>query len=256
MKERLDSPSSVYCDVSKIGETLTFIRGIIGELKQFTATYKFVDEAEEIKFFKETKPVFLSQYYFYKKLFSIRLSDTFKDHNARQASYCKLLHDLEQFVCRNLTFYRYCIAGEKHQDKQYFTRNPLSGRDLNRDENFITGYDKKLAKILTVELLREFLTKLKQQSQSNPASESSSDFVWTSPKTDLVELIYALHAAGVFNKGNANIKTIAAKLEGAFNVGLGDYYRTFQDMRIRKRNAAPFLNHLVEKFLKRLDEHL
>ncbi|MFZ6011415.1 MAG: RteC domain-containing protein [Bacteroidota bacterium] len=53
-----------------------------------------------------------------------------------------------------------------------------------------------------------------------------------------------------------DIKVIASAFEEVFNISLGDYYRTFQDMRIRKRSQTPFLDHLREKFTYRISDGL
>ena len=36
-------------------------------MKEFVGKYEFKNEAEEVSFFRETKPVFLSQFYYYNK---------------------------------------------------------------------------------------------------------------------------------------------------------------------------------------------
>ena len=145
MKERLNEFSADQDEILKAGHVLTFIREIIAELKQFCSSYKFTDESEEIKFFKEIKPVFLSQFFFYKKVFALRLFDSFKDLKTRQSNYYKILQHLERFVQKNLEFYEYCMTSTTYLDKHYFTRNRQNHKSIDRDEKFSTGYDTKLA---------------------------------------------------------------------------------------------------------------
>lgn len=252
MKERLNEFSADQDEILKAGHVLTFIREIIAELKQFCSSYKFTDESEEIKFFKEIKPVFLSQFFFYKKVFALRLFDSFKDLKTRQANYYKILQHLERIVQKNLEFYEYCMTSTTYLDKHYFTRNRQNHKSIDRDEKFSTGYDTKLAKILANELLKKYILDLLKKSQADRSTDTSTTLTWTGSKTDLIELIYALHSVDVFNNGTANIKVIASAFEDVFNISLGDYYRTFQDMRIRKRSQTPFLDILKEKFILRL----
>lgn len=253
MKERLDEFNADQDEILKVGHALTFIREIIAELKRFANTYKFTSESEEIRFFKEVKPVFLSQFFYYKKVFALRLFDSFKDVKTRHANYYKILQQLERFVQKNLEFYEYCMTNITYLDKHYFTRNRQPHKSIDRDEKFTTGYDTKLAKILANELLKKYILELLKKSQADRSTENSSTLIWTGSKTDLIELIYALHSTDVFNNGTVNIKLIASAFEDVFNITLGDYYRTFQDMRIRKRSQTPFIDFLKEKFLIRLN---
>lgn len=253
MREQLEEFNADQDEILKVGHALTFIREIIAELKQFASTYKFTSESEEIKFFKEIKPVFLSQFFYYKKVFALRLFDSFKDAKTRQANYYKILQQLERFVQKNLEFYEYCMTNTTYLDKHYFTRNKQTHKSIDRDEKFSTGYDTKLAKVLANELLKKYILDLLKKSQTDRSSDIYSALIWTGSKTDLIELIYALHSVDVFNNGTANIKVIASAFEDVFNISLGDYYRTFQDMRIRKRSQTPFLDTLRGSFTNRLN---
>lgn len=252
MKQELDNLNADQDEIVKIGKTLSFIRELITELKEFTRNYKFQNQAEEIQFFKEVKPVFLSQYFYYKKVFEIRLFDSFKDAKRRQANYYTLLQRLEKYVEKNLEFYEYCMSGNTFMDSHYFTRGNQNHKSPDRDECFWTEYDAKLAKILSHELVRNYILNLLKDVTENHTPRVP--LTWTGQKTDLTELIYALHSAAVFNNGSANIKLIAKALEDLFNVNLGDYYRIFQEIRLRKRSQTPFLDHLKEKFSQRIHE--
>ena len=58
---------------------------------------------------------------------------------------------------------------------------------------------------------------------------------WTAKKTDLIELLYALNAAGCFNSGNASLNQTAVYLENVFSTSLSHFPRDFYEMRIRNR---------------------
>lgn len=254
MKQELDNLNAGQDEIIRIAKTLTFIRELISELKAFTRGYKFRNQAEEVHFFKEAKPVFLSQYFYYRKVFAIRLFDSFKDAKARQANYYQQLRELEKYVAKYLAFYEYCMSGNTLMDTHYFTRQHKSYKSPNRDERFSTGHDTKLAKILANELFKKYLLDMLKKSQTVDLHDAFGGLTWTGSKTDLIELIYALHSIEVFNNGTANLKLIASSFETLFNVSLGDYYRTFQDMRIRKRSQTPFLDQLQEKLIHRLND--
>lgn len=253
MKGSLADLNADEDEVVKIGNALTFLRQITKELKQFTSAYKFKEETEEIKFFKEIKPLFMSQFIYYKKVFAIKLFDSFKDLKSRRENYYRLLQQLETFARKNRDFYEYCMTGTTYLDKQYFTRSKQFLKSVDKDETFTTGYDTRLAKILAHELLRRFI----QQSLQKSHSESEGNhtrLAWTGSKTDLIELIYALHYGDVFNAGTADIKLIATHFENCFNVSLGNYYRTLQDIKLRKSGQTNFLDQLKTTLNKNLND--
>lgn len=249
VKQELDNLNADQDEIIKIGKTLTFIRGLIAELKAFTRNYKFQNQAEEIQFFKEVKPVFLSQYFYYKKIFTIRLFDSFKDAKTRQTNYYRLLQQLAAYAEKNLEFYKYSMSGSTFLDAHYFTRQNKHHKSFDRDENFSNGYDTKLAKILANELVKKDVFKLIDHLDSvYPV------LTWTGSKTDLIELIYGLQATNVFNNGNVEIKTIASAFESVFGIELGNYYRVFQDIRLRKSGQTNFLDQMRTKLSQKADE--
>lgn len=252
MKQELENLATDQDEIIKVGKTLSFIRELTRELKAFTRNYNFQNQAEEIQFFKEVKPVFLSQYYYHKRIFAIRLTDSFKDVKDRQASYYNILQQLQVFVRNNLVFYEYCMSGNTIMDAQYFTRQQANYKSLNWDESFSTGYDVKLAKILANELVKKYILTALQKGNSE-LSEGST-LTWTDSKASLIELIYALHSAKVFNKGASDIKLVASAFENLFNISLGNYYRVIQEIRIRKSGQTNFLDQIKVALQHKLSE--
>lgn len=78
--------------------------------------------------------------------------------------------------------------------------------------------------------------------------------MWTGSKVSLVELLYALQSTVSFNNGSIGIKTLASELQSLFNVDIGNYYRVFQEMRIRKSSRTSFMDQLKDRLVKRMDE--
>ena len=121
------------------------------------------------------------------------------------------------------------------------------------DAKFSTGYDNILARILAFQLLKDYFLKQSKDLLGDSPLESAN-LKWTGTKTALIELIYALQSAETINNGSADIKQIADSFERLFNINLGNYYRHFQEIRLRKSGKATFLNSMKEKFIQRLDE--
>ncbi|MES1220841.1 MAG: RteC domain-containing protein [Bacteroidota bacterium] len=88
-----------------------------------------------------------------------------------------------------------------------------------------------------------------------PRSPSpSASLKWTGPKVALIEMIYALQSSGVFQNGAADIKQVTAFFESVCGVELGNVYNSFQEMRLRKKNRAVFLDLLRDRLIQRMDE--
>lgn len=81
-----------------------------------------------------------------------------------------------------------------------------------------------------------------------------SKISWTGSKVGLVELIYALHAEGVFNNGQASIKDITQLFETTFAIELVNAPGTFFEIRERKSDPVRFIDGLRSGLLKRMEE--
>lgn len=68
---------------------------------------------------------------------------------------------------------------------------------------------------------------------------------WTAPKAALIELIYALYVSKTFNNGQTDIKQIADAFQRMFNYELGDYYKTFSEIKTRQKSKTKFLDELT-----------
>lgn len=246
----LDQPDTL----SRSLQIISVIENHLCKLKQFVLEYHFRSEQEEIYFFKEVKPVIMSQLLFYKRLFNIHLFESYNDADSRMRYYQRRLKSLQTFMSKHIEFYRYVSSGDQQFDETYFTRKGGT-KSFELDERFSTSHDGKLAKILTNELLKDYLTKaIKKNKQGKAFEEDVPPLRWTGSKTDLIELIYGLHASGVFNKSSSDLKQIATYFESVFNVSLGNYYRTFQEIRIRKGGEIKFIDVLREKLMTRIQE--
>lgn len=239
-------------DLIVVGKALTTMREILSELKKFSMTYTFSSDKEEIQFFKEVKPVLLSQYIYYKKRFKVLLFDSFRDRKSRINNYQDVLYRLQRFANKNQAFYEYCMSGATYLDNQYFVRNNVKYMAIERDERFSTAYDVKLSKILANELLKKYILDSIRKLKGDRLDRTHNQLQWTTQKVALVELIYALHAAEVFNYGKPDVKQIVECFEEMFSIDLGNYSRVFSEIKIRKSGHAIFLNQLVKSLTKKL----
>jgi hypothetical protein len=248
-KTTLDQPDALM----RTSQIISGIEPIVDELKQYVLKYKFKSNNEEVEFFKSIKPIFISQLRFHKTLFKINLFESFNDPDARNNFYRKKMKSLQSFMIKHEQFYHYVLSNFAYLDDRYFVRANTRNKLLIQDERFSTGYDNLLSRILTSELLKDYLTNAINKINSAASTNLDNTLTWTGSKTDLIELIYALQASEAFNNGSADVKQIATHFENAFNVSLGNYYRVFQDIRLRKTNQLKFLDLLRQGMSKRIE---
>lgn len=176
------------------------------------------------------------------------------------------LDNLTFFFNRNLDFYQYYRSKSTLYDEYCFVRGRANVRlcsdssRFDRDPNFSTGFDYKVAKILANEMLRIFLNKRLQNIGKEKYLEASRakylkrPINFTGKKVALIEIGYSLAAAGDINHGNIEIKELMDYLGAVFNVDLGDYYAAYIAMKGRKKDWTAHLKRLIEALTKKMDE--
>lgn len=93
-------------------------------------------------------------------------------------------------------------------------------------------------------------------SPENFSEDNLPEINWTASKTDLIELIYGLHASKAFNNGKITINAITKFFESALAVKLGNTSLRFQEI-LRRKDSIAFLNQIkdsLESYMFRIDE--
>jgi len=130
---------------------------------------------------------------------------------------------------------------------------------IDTDTRFTTHYDYILARFQANERLREYLlTEIAKLKDGYPVLQppcNRTGLRWTGSKVHLTELAYALAASGQINSGTVGVQEVTGRLEELFGVKLGGVYRTYQEIRQRKRDSrTKFLDLMKENLLRRMDE--
>lgn len=233
------------------------------KLKDHTLENDFRNQDEEIHFFKEVKPVFLKELIYFTELFYIESNKPVASDNIVRDYYVLSLNRIRLFFERNQWLYIYQRTGRTNLDVMFYTReqqaeNPLPDLWPEMDGRFSTLYSFKLSKILAFEQLKDYLqlciNRLDRPEQVDKPSSAKKQSTWTDTKAALIELAYAIHSRGSVNHGKDDVKDIITDLEILFNVQVGNFYRTYQSMRIRKKNRTLYLDTLKESLEKRMDE--
>src|SRR5690606_11241895 len=119
---------------------------------------------------------------------------------------------LKSFFDDNLEVYRYYRTGDRELDGRYFVRRrfdlkpTLDSAYFQADHRFSTSHDFKVARIMANDMTRTYLEeRMAVANDWQPAGPGNkAKLNWTAPKVALVELIYALHAGGVFNNSSSD----------------------------------------------------
>jgi RteC protein len=242
------------------------ILNYISKLKAFVNNYKFFGKEEEINFFKHLKPKFYSRLIYHQKIVSIQTHLPLATLNDIRTYYLNELRKINDYINSNHEFVTYYRSQATSFDEIYFLRKEpdswllMNFEDYETDLNFTTIYDHKISKIIAFELLSEFLKstlaklEIQQDLSGGQKNASQSNICWTGSKVSLVELLYAIQSTGSCNNGNIDLKQLANHFENLFNIDLGNYYRVFQEMRIRKINRTTFLDQLKERLIQRMDD--
>lgn len=251
----------------KAEKGITYAKASLEKLRGLIAEYTFANNISEITFFKLIKPQVFSKLIYYVKLFNIE-SKRPRSSNKSQIKYLNNHIDkLQVYFNDNLEFYHYYRRGATLLDEQYFLRGKADIRlhpetfHFFTDKQFSTSHDSAVATILAYDMLiihlkkeTDKLNNINGMEIETPSFRKQSKLFWTGSKTDLIELIYALHSSGAINNGTADIKEMATVCEQIFNVDLGNYYHTFIELRSRKSNNTKFLDMLKGALVNRMKD--
>ncbi|MDD3005550.1 RteC domain-containing protein [Flavobacterium sp.] len=236
----------------------------LSEVKNYIFEMGFMNQQEEIYFFKELKPKILSKLIYYNSIYRIETKKPNGGERIIRKYYNNELDKLKRYFDNNLEFYKYYRTGSTYLDKYYFVREKhniklsLDTFYFEADHRFTTSHDYKVAKVMAHDLIQVYLeNELANLYKINTSEKSQHNHnltqCWTGSKVALVELIYALHSEGVFNNGSSDLKDIVEYFESVFDIDLGQYRRVFLEIRGRKSDRTKFLTALNKVLIKRMD---
>lgn len=227
------------------------------KLKAFILEYTFTGE-EEIDFFKHVKPRFQAELIYYGELFYLHSTmpvgnKEMLKHYQRQMAHIRAYFQRHQYL---FTYFR--LASTNLDDHLFKREAPLlpfipEKPCLHMDNRFATIGSYRFSMFRAYIHLKAYLEKKIFKLKNPTLKTREQKLKWTAPKVALVELTYAFKAAGVFNHGQVSIRDIATHLEEVFQQDMSQYYRTFQEIRIRKTGRANFLDRLKRSLEKWMD---
>ena len=258
--EQLESESLNIYGYTEKG--IALCKEVLGNMRENVIQNGFKNINEECTFFKVIKPKVVGYLIHFMNLLHIERYCPIGSFKKKQKFYTAHIAYLRTYFLDHPALYDYYIRNLNHLDREYFTRNqhPL---ELYPDSilsiidvNFSTAKDMVFAQINGNLKTIEYLKGKMMDNNINSGKEKglTTTLKWTGQKVDLVELVYALHSSGSCNHGRADLKEIAEAFEAVMHVRLGDYYRTFLEIRNRKIQATKFLDCLKDNLKKRMVE--
>lgn len=225
---------------------------IIRQVKAMITEHLFEDMAQEIYFFKEMKPKLIAKFIYYSKILDLESTKPTANLKTIKKHYETALMDMKYFYGQNLEFYNYYRRKATYLDHKYFVRHQYDLKAKfqtnlhNFDENFTTANDDLVARIIANDLLEKYILFEIENIGTNKEKncDCTSKLKWSSPKVNLIELIYALHQAKYFNNGNIELNEIIRHSEKFLNIDLSSFYKTLGEIKGRKINRTKFLHFL------------
>lgn len=246
--------------VTKSLEASRVLTDAFKQLKAFILAYDFQNEEEEISFFKEIKPRLCFRLIYYRKIYNIEMSRPMGIDKQREYL-CDIMNDINKYNAKRLDFVRYYRSGSSHLDNLYFLRNKIDAEQYletfyhELDPDFSTNCDFKVAKILSNDMLSDYLMREIELLNDNGSIVGSFGFpatklTWKGTKVELQEQIISWDSAGTF--GEIPLTQLYNYIQNVFNIQLdSNLSRSFSELKIRV-SPTPFLDKLKDALLRRM----
>jgi len=239
----------------RAARSLQCATAIYRELHGLMDTYSF-KEGEEVLFYKFVKPVFISRLVFHSRLLTMEKEKPSTTPAGLERFYTAELEKLSTIFDNHRFIHQYIESGSTYLDERFFFRPradttiALIGLEPPPDGSFQICYDHAVGELLAADLLKKHLLEaLDDLIFPGHSAGLAPRLTWTAPRVHLVELLYILKSAGVFNNGKATLKEIAEGIEVAFHCKLGNYARAMQEILYRHAGYTLFWESAKNAYL-------
>ncbi|GAA3554004.1 RteC domain-containing protein [Snuella lapsa] len=262
-KEIQDVEHSEWDIIKRSQKAIALSRKVLVGLKTELARKDFGSMDQEIQFFKVTKQIPLTNLIYYLECYAFEAHFPKIGEKQQQKHIAKTKDKIQMFFNRHAEFINYMGQGCGHLDIWYFTRQTnndmkvVPEQDYTFDMDFSAPYDMLLGKLYAYERFIKYLEgRLGKQEQETTIENLGEHYnlKWTSSKTALTELIYALYYSRAINHGNIDKRDIAMVFQKLFNLDLGDFYKTLSEIKSRKKSRTRFLDELSMGFIYEMEK--
>ncbi len=252
----------------RLAASLDKIRSTLQALKSNIEVEPFSTSANEIEFFKHTKPKFYALFIYELERYHIEINKPLSTNQDLLAYYHEELHSVQRFFRQNQFLYQYFRQGMFELDHLYFLREaktttiPDTGI-FTKQDGFSTNCDYLFSKFVAYEQISNILLLRINNLSSKDFDSHDHDKIekqkltWTGDKVNIAELAYGLYYTGQINGGSCDVADIIKWLEDSLNLQMGSVHRKFIDIRRRKTiSYTKFLDQMREAIHKRVEEDL
>jgi len=262
----LDEIKNQYDNIlERANRSIRVCRNLLTTFKKEILYKEFQTIKEEIKFFKETKQIPLTNLIYFSEIHSFEVQFPKGNKDDQLKFIKKKINKLNRFFLINIDFGYYINSGATHFDKEYYTRDYLetfhiiTSKFYFQDPEFCTPRDMLLGKYKAYDSLVVYLDEKKFQIRKGingkpKTTKPIEKIQWPFSNTDYVELLYALCAKGLGKQDNQGIMQVSKKLQQIFDFTPKDIYKTFQEIKNRKNSRTLFLDQLSTSLLIEMDK--
>lgn len=267
MLEQLEKINGTMRDsIENLNASLSLIGDTMRSLRAYVRIHPFLNEDQEIEFFKYIQPRFTAWQIYYVELHNIIFSAPIGTDQMLRDYYMNEMNMLDRFFKIYPFYYQYYLKNECSKDNIYFLRStrsqfPPGGELLPPGHDFSTELDYLYSKFRAYEMLRDFMIKrikfLYQESDRALIKELAHKRKrsWSGDKIELIEIAYGIYYTQRLNDGNAEISDIIDWLEDSLNVDLSQAYRMFVDIRRRKTiSYTKFLDEMRDAIYTQIED--
>jgi hypothetical protein len=229
----------------------------LAKVKESRHRFSFSNLPEQISYFKEIEPFFVSRVIFFARVFRLETGRppgdraTVECHFQKEWQYIRDFHNEHRFLCQ------YIRAGETWLDEKLFVPapdRPIALPDSDLFNGLLHDASGTVAHLYSQDLMQDYLLRAEEAltHPHDPKQRNIPKLTWTDSKSALIELAYAIQSAGSLNDRKASLREIIEGLEAAFHIDLGHYPRVFQEILSRKTGYTNYIDRLREKLLLRI----
>lgn len=234
-------------------KALECVKQTLVKIRMYLMQNGFKSNEDEIQFFKIVRPTIASKIsliaFIIEYMHTCAVSEQMKVDLINQTT-----TQFKQLMVENKVHVINMKRDLGENDLRFFIRNRFTapvnnlGKIVLQDTEFLTYHSLLKEKILTQELIQNFLNTMSEKSRA-----PMTTLTWTGSKAGLIELMYSLYYSQAVNHGNLDVKYLTRCFEQFFNVQLGNVYRAINEIKNRNEPTI-FLDKLKSVMENMIDE--
>lgn len=251
----------------KFKQNINCTKEYLNKLRIYIRDFKFPSDKDEINFFKYQKPLIYGKLKYFTHVHKYHLEKPKSNVLKHKKLVQGYLDKLEALKKKHINFFKYYEQNLSSIDSIYFLRGNsqyeinFDTLHLDREPEFSTSHDFLAAQIISYNLLSKYyskeLKKIQQKESSKKIKEVKpeilNDLSWTGTKTELVELLYGLNAAGAIRNGQAEMKKLVEVCKVLFGIDLGNIYKTYSEIKLREKEPTKFLDLMKTNLIQKIN---